>query len=60
MPERMPRKYEYLEFEHERLEIDAPCIVRIFRHGRRARIEVQGYLKEPVLTKKVDPPNGGK
>ena len=55
MPERMPRKYEYLATDgSERLQIDAPCEVRLFWHGRRARVEVVGWLKEPMLTKKVD------
>jgi hypothetical protein len=58
--ERTPkRQFEYLDFDVDRLEIDGPCVVRVFRHGRRARIEVCGYLREPAIKKVAISPQEG-
>ena len=59
--ERTPTKrMETLEFERECLLIDEHYRLRLFRHGRKVRCEVERIEGQLILTKTVDLPQGGK
>lgn len=49
--ERTPKQFVTVEYERERLEIDAASVVVIHRHKGKARVEIRSLNREPKVTK---------
>jgi hypothetical protein len=54
------KRMETIEYERESLLIDKQYRLRLFRHGRKVRCEVERVGEALVLTKTVDLPKGGR
>jgi hypothetical protein len=52
--ERTPKQYVTLDYDSEVLTIDAPARLRARKHRGKLRLEIEGQLVVPRLSKNLD------